>query len=1276
MAETKPTPTGTAGQDPLNPEQRRAVDCDRNAVVAAGAGSGKTLVLASRYVRLIRSGEFRVDQILTLTFTRKAAAEMYRRIHGALRAESRAPGVPAESVQAAEAALADFFRARIQTLDSYGAYIVKQGASRYGIRPDFRIDNDGARELANQESLPFLISRRRHPALERLYRGKRPADIARELFAASAFLYGHIDEPAAYTQGTAAQFTIIQSEWEKTIEKLLPLVDELCGLVRENQEDDFLTQLGPAAEQYTQNRRNLIGGEEMGAYFADLLASHNSSGDPAGAAEAHPLRERFVLWIRIIGELAFANAAKGKRNSRAKEIAWDLRGMFRVYSSILVYALQGGIILSTMALLEEFQRSYVEKKRAQGILTFTDVARLARTILRDQKDLRNNEKDSFKAIMIDEFQDNNSLQKELLFLLAEKQHSCADSVPSAGDLEGEKLFFVGDEKQSIYRFRGADVSVFRELRTELGAENLSLALNYRSSPQLIACFNAFFGGSLYDPSGASPLFQYAAVFPPPALPTYEADYGPLTAGTDEEGEAHIFILDSKGGDTEEEGEENAAPPEGGGDRFGNAEHEAAFIAARIRTLLDEKDGAGQPRCSPGDIAILLRTRRFQGLFEKHLRILDIPYAAEGLSSFFADGPVNDMAAFLRLIAYPLDTEAYAISLRSPFVGLSLRGLALCVNAFNESESRTPFSGPPPLDEDDRRAYEKGGELYRRVRNMAGGLSISQLLNWLWYEEGYRYETIWNSRAGAYREFFDHLYAQAVKADDEGLSLAAFSDRLEALREREEPLDDTEIPLERPGAVRLLTIHKSKGLEFKIVFIVCCGNRGRGGKNDKDIYFSASGHGLSFNPPLPSECVGLEEVRRNFFYEEDRLEERRKETAELRRLLYVAITRARRRLYLSGSFSLKARDGEILPALGAALEKKKQSRFKKDKGQGFRALEGDKILDDGTFFGLLLPALCETRPWIGEDGKPVEAPAGAGLPPYLSLELIPPLEPAAPKNREGRGYPNNRSGLARFLRDAGPRYTAARVLQTPVTVWDRLNASAARDLLLPAGAARPDGEAPEGGKTGGPVTGSWRHDPDLSGQDAAGIFARVDLILSRNPAELGFSEFGTLAHLCVEALLSNEEARIPPQAAGKLKPADAEVLLEAGKNIAERFLASPLGREARQSPYRRSEYAFRSLWDNLNVPAEAGSAVDRQPHGEGGTFVNGVIDLLFEWEREVRVVDFKTDSVENPGEHLIQMAFYERAVRELRGKPCRVWLYYLRTGRAIEMGDLTWNAAQP
>ncbi|MDR1025737.1 MAG: PD-(D/E)XK nuclease family protein, partial [Treponema sp.] len=155
----------------------------------------------------------------------------------------------------------------------------------------------------------------------------------------------------------------------------------------------------------------------------------------------------------------------------------------------------------------------------------------------------------------------------------------------------------------------------------------------------------------------------------------------------------------------------------------------------------------------------------------------------------------------------------------------------------------------------------------------------------------------------------------------------------------------------------------------------------------------------------------------------------------------------------------------------------------------------------------------------------------------------------------------------------------------------------------------------------------------------------------------FAEFGTLAHLCVEEQLpspgqDSRETRIPPGLAGRFSPAEMQILLEAGKSIAGRFLASPLGEEARAAPFRRGEYPFRCL---KNIPA-------------GDIFINGIIDLLFEWDNEVRVVDFKTDSSERPEEHLAQMTIYRQAARELRGKPCRVWLYYLRSGRAVEIDD--------
>jgi ATP-dependent helicase/nuclease subunit A len=1239
----------------LNPEQEKAAYWEENAVVAAGAGSGKTSVLASRYLWLVTEQGCRVEEILTLTFTRKAAAEMYQRIHAALAAEALAAEALAEEASAAGAsagdktgqtrrerartALEDFFHARIQTLDSYSAYIVKQAATRYGIRPDFTVDQDRCRQLAQEEALPFLISRRNHPALEELYRTKKPADMGRDLFAIPAFKYSHIDEPPSYAGETLKRFETIRSEWAKKASCVRSLLEELSALAAEgSREDKFLALVLPLTEKFRSSPGLFPLPEELRDYFAALAEA--SGGGCVSRARKHPLRDRMIRCLELLHRICRANMSGGKRNSRAKEICRELRAGFREFSSLLVFCVQGGLILSLMALLDEFQQCYLDKKRAEGVLSFTDVARLARTILRDHPDIRYNEKTAFKAIMIDEFQDNNSLQKELLFLLAEKTGRMDREIPPATEIVAGKLFFVGDEKQSIYRFRGADVSVFRELKNELAAADLTLRTNYRSSPVLIDAFND--------------IFRAGGVFLAGDKPPYEADYSPLTAHRTEPGSIGIYILDRDDG--AEDGEEGDGREQD--EPFEADENEAVFTAEKIRDILAETGGDGKPLYRPEDIAILFRTHGPQRVFEKHLRILGIPYAGEGLSSFFSGGPVDDMASLLRLVSYPLDTEAYAASLRSPFAGLSLAGLAICLSEFNALKEAggtpLPFSDTAlPLLEGDRRAYEQGRDIYRRIREKATLLSISELVSELWYREAYRYETEWNPQTGTCRELFDYLYSQAVKADGENLSLAAFTDRLMALREDEEQLQDAEIPLERPGAVRLLTIHKSKGLEFPVVFIAGCGRRARRNSNDQEIYASDDG-GLSFNPPTPPEFSRMDDLGRNFFFEKDRLEEKQKAAAELRRLLYVAMTRAEDRLIITGVYSLGKGDEEggggedMASRLARGISRKREAQEEKDRKTGIRRLPGDSSLDDGTLFGLLLPALAGSL-----------AAADTAWRPFLSLEAIPLYTREDIRRREDRGaYSNDRRGLSRFLADAAPFYQKAEELATPALAKDHLSPTWFHGIL--------------------PVGGEAAVNPAFSGEGGGELFIPVDRILARftgpdgaGGESFGPAEFGSLAHLCTEALFKGEEAFIPPRLAGPLAPGEAEILLRAGKDLAERFLRSPLGKAAAAASFRRSEYPFRSFYPRQGpLPPEGGKAgrgADQGPE-TGDLYITGTMDLLFEWEDRVWVVDFKTDAAENPREYLPQMAFYYRAARDLRKKPCRIWLYYLRTGHAVELSD--------
>jgi ATP-dependent helicase/nuclease subunit A len=251
-----------------------------------------------------------------------------------------------------------------------------------------------------------------------------------------------------------------------------------------------------------------------------------------------------------------------------------------------------------------------------------------------------------------------------------------------------------------------------------------------------------------------------------------------------------------------------------------------------------------------------------------------------------------------------------------------------------------------------------------------------------------------------------------------------------------------------------------------------------------------------------------------------------------------------------------------------------------------------------------------------------------------------------------------------LEKAAPFYHKAQILSPPKTETQRRAPTSYRDAA-PAGI-------------------SFTVDKDRSGKDAADIFIKVDHILTlyeerskindnAKETEESFTpaDFGTIAHACAEALLNNKTPSIPPDKGGRLTPREAENVLNGGIELAKRFLESPLGMAAQNTnaDLRKSEYRFRSLYGITGSAVQSGSAVQQ-------IFINGTIDLLFEDNESVWVVDFKTDSRENPAEHVPQMAFYYRAAMDLlgraHGKDCRLFLYYLRTGHAVEMTEAARN----
>ncbi len=835
----------------LDENQRRAVLCDDNAVVAAGAGSGKTRVLAERYYRLIAEGKAEVDEILTLTFTRKAAAEMHRRIYGLL----RRPGGNEAVRRAAER----FNLARISTLDAFSASVLRSTAASYGITPAFSLDDAASADRAERLGLAFILENQDRPSLRYLVRNN---GLGRVVGGFASLAAGML--PVGKSRGFPA--------------------------MREKQEAFLRDRLREAAGRLDA----AIGGilrislppEKTGGYAESVRAAQGAladftelSRDAASAEGAARLRSAAgaLDGIRMPGRTADSAVLEFKEHFAAyREAAAPLDSLMETLE------LQP-LLRDLFALLEEFHLRADGDRRQSGVLGFADCAELAVRSLIEHPALRNHYKRKFRWIMIDEFQDNNLLQKELLYLLAEREDRCTPGVPSPSDLSPGKLFFVGDEKQSIYRFRGADVRVFKSLAAELphsGEEPVRLDTNYRSEPGLVDFFNRLFRRVMENASADHEARFEELLRRPPS--------GDGTSG----GPPPYIGIFCKPFAKER--------PEGVLD---NDSAEAYFIAAAVRdwvengTLMvtDAATGAARP-AGYRDFAVLMRSTGSQMRYERMFRLHGVPYATSGIRSLFLDAPVNDFYAALQTAVHPRDRLAYAALLRSPFVNLSDDVLAE-VLLLDLPPFETAGMAVPPAEME---KLGRGRGLVERIREAADVVPVPDILSRLWHEEGYRFFILRDPRLHPFLELYDYIREFALLAPGE--NLAAFLDRLRPNLGNYERIAELEIERDQADGVGIMTVHKSKGLEFPVVILANAGNMGRSDGAGSGIFHFSEEHGLTCS-------LGGREGKHNFFYAAGREEEEARDAAELKRLLYVACTRARNHLVVSGCFTEKNRKSD-------------------------------------------------------------------------------------------------------------------------------------------------------------------------------------------------------------------------------------------------------------------------------------------------------------------------------------------------------------------------------
>ena len=503
-------------------------------------------------------------------------------------------------------------------------------------------------------------------------------------------------------------------------------------------------------------------------------------------------------------------------------------------------------------LLGLFASEYAAGKERESALDFEDLQLLARNLLAGSDSIREAEQLRFRTIMVDEFQDTNALQCELIDLLA------------AGP--PKDMFFVGDEFQSIYGFRHADVEVYRR-RRESAAQRLPLTENYRSRPEVLASVNHLFGeefGDRYQPLAAS------GEFPDPVFGH----------------PVELLVTDKE-----------AYRDSGEHWRRGEARH----VARRVRELVDT--GAA----TPGEIVLLFAAGTDAEWYEEELRAQGLPTYRSTGRRYFGQQQVVDLLMYLRLLRNRYDDEALACVLASPFVGVSNDALVL----IRRHAGRRPlFTGierslPEPLSAVDRRLVLAFKQRYERLVTASARVSLERLCELAVSEHDYDLAVL--ARRDGQRRYANmrklmrlaRAYEEVRGRDIEGFvgflrdqeTLGAA--QLEAVSEEE-----------GADAVRLLTIHAAKGLEFKVVVVADAG-RDLGGPPPADEILALSDGRFGFKVVHPA----LDEPKAVFGYDAVRTAGREAGRAERLRLYYVAMTRAIDRLIISGAIG-EGRDTPI------------------------------------------------------------------------------------------------------------------------------------------------------------------------------------------------------------------------------------------------------------------------------------------------------------------------------------------------------------------------------
>jgi ATP-dependent helicase/nuclease subunit A len=835
---------------PLTDQQRLAVATrDVSVVLSSGAGCGKTHVLTERYLSHLRDDGAEVGQVVAITFTDRAARQMRGRIRKAV--ENRLRAVPTEDEAATWARhLRALETAPISTIHAFCGTLLRQFAFDAGVDPQFEVLEEvlalNVRDEATEDCLQRLLTARTEVAddlrqlvllygwrptveavdfLLRSRDGERwqrwlatpPGDVAegwrRE--AREVLLPRYVEYLRAAKPAFARLFTLLDLHPPKPG----PMADNVRILLDGMPRLAAATDLGAAVEELAQAAKVGSVGKKAWA-------------DPDVYESMKESFEKFRNGLRTLGLDRFADPG-----AALEEAALVGRRFLRVASAVV--------------------HAYQDRKRSHGLVDFQDLLLLARDLLRDRADIRARLQDRYRFVLIDELQDTDPVQMELV------EYLCGGAM-SAG-----KLFAVGDSKQSIYRFRGAEVRLFQELRRRVPHEGRqALTVNFRSQPAVLDFANALFARRLVD-------------FEPLVPHEPQVNQGPC-----------VEFLWSPRAEKENVAESRTTEAEWIAARI------AAMVAPGAEPLAVERD-AGPRRLRPvrpGDVVLLFRSMSNVHLYEAALRRHGLHYYLVGGRAFFAQQEIYDILNLLRALENPEDAVSLAGTLRSPFCCLSDEALFILGRHAGGLWAGLNDDAPDErLPEDQREPVARARRFLTRWRSLKDRLPIAGLLNAVFADSGFDAATQFENLGDRKLANLWKLLELARTFDHSGLfGLAEFIGRLGDMVRTQPREEQAATQPENADVVRLMSIHQAKGLEFPVVFVPDLAATGHGPGRpvaawDPDL-------GCVARPPTDEEGPPFPDFAWRLFEARGELEDWHEDL----RTLYVACTRARDYLGLSAA----------------------------------------------------------------------------------------------------------------------------------------------------------------------------------------------------------------------------------------------------------------------------------------------------------------------------------------------------------------------------------------